>query len=82
MHAWATFVCMRKHVNLDADLLREARRASGAKTDTETICLGLELIVQHEAYRRLAALGGTEPDAADVPRRREKPVKGRKRRAA
>jgi len=31
-----------------------------------------------DAYERLAALGGTEPDAHDVPRRREK-AKRRKR---
>lgn len=70
---------MRKHVNIDEKLLRDARLASGAATDTDTIRIGLELILRQEAYRQLAALGGTEPDARDVRRRREKPrTRGRK----
>lgn len=76
-------MCMRKHVILDEKLLRDAKRAIGAQTDTETIRAGLELILQQEAYERLAALGGSEPHARDVPRRREKPAKRhRGRRAA
>jgi hypothetical protein len=41
--------------------------------------LGLEALVRHAAYQRLAALIGSERDAKDVPRRREKP--GRRRKA-
>jgi hypothetical protein len=36
--------------------------------------LGLESLVRHAAYQRLRALMGSEPDAEDVPRRREKPA--------
>jgi Arc/MetJ family transcription regulator len=66
---------MKKTIHLDEDLLKEAKEACGGKTDTETVRLGLEALVREDAYRRLAALGGSEPDAEDVPRRREKPGK-------
>jgi Arc/MetJ family transcription regulator len=64
---------MKKTLHIDDRLLAEARRASGAATDTETVRLGLEALVRHAAYERLRALRGSEPDARDVPRRREKP---------
>jgi hypothetical protein len=39
---------------------------------TETIRLGLEAFVRRAAYQRLRSLQGTEPDARNVARRREK----------
>ncbi len=65
------FVRMKKTLHIDQKLLREARRACGATTDTETVRLGLEALVRHAAYARLQALRGSEPRAQDVPRRRE-----------
>jgi hypothetical protein len=79
-------VCMpktpvvKKTFNVNVALLAHARRATGAQTDTQAIRLGLEALVRHEAYQQLAALGGSEPRAKQVPRRRE-PTR-RKRRAA
>ena len=64
---------MKKTVHIDEKLLGEARTACGATTDTETIRLGLQALVRQAAYERLRALLGTEPDAQDVPRRRERP---------
>lgn len=63
---------MKKTFNIDSKLLNEAKKACGATTDTDTIRLGLEALVRHAAYQRLRALLGSEPDAQDVPRRREK----------
>ncbi len=63
---------MKKTLHIDEGLLREARAVSGAATDTETVRLGLEALVRRSAYERLRALLGTEPGAADVPRRRER----------
>lgn len=69
---------MKKTFNLDDDLLKEAKVACGAVTDTETVRLGLEALVRHAAYERLRSLLGSEPQARDVPRRRERPaLKGR-----
>jgi Arc/MetJ family transcription regulator len=62
---------MKKTLNIDAELLAEARAASGATTDTEAIRLGLEAVVRHAAYQRLRQLRGSEPGAKDVSRRRE-----------
>src|SRR3954471_7826423 len=73
---------MKKTFNIDARLLTEAKEACGARTDTDTIRLGLEALVRHAAYQRLAALGGSEPFARDVPRRREAASRSRKRRVA
>jgi Arc/MetJ family transcription regulator len=64
---------MRKTVNVDDSLLKEARLACGAATDDETVRLGLEALVRHAAYERLRALRGAEPRARDVSRRRERP---------
>jgi Arc/MetJ family transcription regulator len=65
-------VMKKKTLHIDENLLREARTASDAKTDTETVRLGLEALVRRAAYERLRALRGTEPHARDVPRRRER----------
>ena len=64
---------MKKILNADDKLFREAKAACGATTDTETVHLGLEALVRRAAYERLRALRGSEPHARDVPRRRERP---------
>jgi Arc/MetJ family transcription regulator len=65
--------CMKKTLHIDDELLRHAKVACRASTDTETVRLGLEALVRHAAYERLRALRGVEPRARDVPRRREPP---------
>lgn len=70
---------MKKTLHIDEELLRHAKIACHANTDTETVRLGLEALVRHAAYERLRALRGAEPRARDVPRRREH---SRGRRAA
>jgi len=71
---------IKKTVNIDAKLLKDAKAACGAATDTETIRQGLQALVRKAAYERLQTFAGSEPDAQDVPRRRERPV--RKHRVA
>jgi Arc/MetJ family transcription regulator len=63
---------MKKTLHIDEQLLRQARSASGATTDTDTVRLGLEALVRHAAYERLRALRGSEPRAGPVRRRRER----------
>ena len=63
---------MKKTLHIDEALLREARSACGASTDTETVRRGLEALVRHAAYERLRALRGSESQVRDVPRRRER----------
>lgn len=69
---------MKKTLNIDAKLLKEAKAACGAKTDTEAIHQGLQALVRKAANMRLAALIGSEKHLNDVPRRREEPASKRK----
>ena len=73
---------MKKTLNIDEHLLREAKKACQATTDTDTVRLGLEALVRYAAYQRLRSYLGSEPNAKDVPRRREKAARsGRLRRS-
>jgi hypothetical protein len=74
--------CMKKTLHIDEKLLRDAKAACGATTDTDAVRQGLQTLVRNAAYERLAALMGSEPNAQDVPRRREKPARRARRRAA
>ena len=71
---YGNIVHMKKTLHIDQQLFDEAKAACGATTDTETVRLGLEALVRHAAYQRVRALLGSEPDAQDVPRRREDPA--------
>jgi Arc/MetJ family transcription regulator len=70
---------MKKTFNIDDKLFSEAKQACGATTDTDTVRLGLEALIRHAAYERLRALRGSEPHARDVPRRRERTAKSKRR---
>lgn len=71
-------ICMKKTLNIDAGLLEEAKRAASSATDTETVRRGLEALIRHAAYQRLKALKGSETEAKDVPRRRDRAVTRRR----
>jgi len=73
-YLYGIIVHMKKTLNIDDKLFEQAKAACGATTDTETVRLGLESLVRHAAYQRMRALLGSEPDAQDVPRRREEPA--------
>jgi hypothetical protein len=77
---YGKIVCMKKTFNIDEKLFDEAKASCGATTDTDTVRMGLEALVRHAAYQRLAALRGSETNAADVSRRRE--AQRRKRKGA
>ena len=62
---------MKKTLHIDEKTLQEAKLASGATTDTETVRLGLEALIRHAANQRLRRLRGSEIGAADVSRRRD-----------
>ena len=64
---------MRATVELDDDLLKTASRLTGLSNPTALVHAALTALVEHEAARRLARLGGTQPDMEDVPRRRPEP---------
>ncbi len=61
---------MRTTITIDDDLLAEAAAYTGVKERTELIRLALRSLVEREAARRLALLGGSEPQLKIPPRRR------------
>jgi hypothetical protein len=68
---------MKKTLHIDEATLRDAKKACGAATDTETVRLGLEALVRHAAYERLRKLRGSDAAAKDVRRRRPETRKTR-----
>ncbi len=63
-------VCMRTTINIDESLLEKARRLTGIEEKTALVRRGLEALIALESARRLARLGGTEPELDLPPRRR------------
>ena len=61
---------MRTTINLDDRLLAEAQRMTGMTERTALIHAGLRALIERESARRLARLGGSEPDLKPVHRRR------------
>lgn len=61
---------MRTTVTLDDDLIAKAKRYTGVSETSALVRLALTALVQREAGRRLAALGGTMPNVQAVRRRR------------
>lgn len=64
------FLAMRTTVTLDDQLLAQAQQLCGEQERSALLKEALRALVQRESARRLAALGGSEPDLAPVPRRR------------
>jgi Arc/MetJ family transcription regulator len=61
---------MRTTLIIDDALLEEARELTGIHEKTALVRAGLEALIEREAARRLAALGGTMPHLEAIPRRR------------
>lgn len=61
---------MRTTVNLDQDLLDEARRLTGLTQRANLIREGLRALIERESARRLARLGGSDPQIVPIARRR------------
>ena len=61
---------MRTTLNIDDDLLEQARQLSGLREKTAVVREGLRALIERESARRLAKLGGTEPQVESIPRRR------------
>jgi Arc/MetJ family transcription regulator len=61
---------MRTTLNLDDDLLEEARKLAGIDERTALIHEGLRALISRESARRLARLGGTDRQVKEIPRRR------------
>jgi Arc/MetJ family transcription regulator len=61
---------MRTTVALDDDLVKTAQEYTGIEERSALLRAALKALIHMEASRRLALLGGTEPNLEDIPRRR------------
>ena len=64
---------MRTTLALDDELLAEAEFYTGIREKSALVREALKALVEREAARRLARLGGSEPDLRPIARRRPKP---------
>ncbi|HEX4185202.1 MAG TPA: type II toxin-antitoxin system VapB family antitoxin [Stellaceae bacterium] len=64
---------MRTTLSLDDQLLAKAQTYTGIREKSALVREALKALVEREAARRLARLGGSEPHLKRIPRRRPKP---------
>jgi Arc/MetJ family transcription regulator len=65
---------MRTTLNIDDRLLDEAQRITGMTEKAALVREGLRALIERESARRLARLGGSEPQLESVPRRQSDPA--------
>jgi Arc/MetJ family transcription regulator len=61
---------MRAHLTLDDDQLAQARELTGVGEISALVREALKALIERESARRLALLRGSQPQLADMPRRR------------
>ena len=61
---------MRTTLALDDDLLTQATSLTGLREKTALVREALKALIERESARRLARLGGSEPNLEVPPRRR------------
>ena len=62
---------MRTTVTLDDALLARAMELTGRSEKSALVRDALEALIAQESSRRLARIGGSDPDAVAAPRRRD-----------
>ena len=65
---------MRTTLNIDDQLLDEAQRITGMTEKAALVREGLRALIERESARRLARLGGSEPQLETVSRRQSDPA--------
>ena len=65
---------MRTTITLDDELVAKAKDFSGIQETSALLQQALKQMVEIEASRRLARMGGSSPELKPVPRRRSDPV--------
>jgi len=63
---------MKIIININVKLLVQAQEVTGITKKETLIKEGLRALIERESARRLARLGGTEPQLQDIPRRQMK----------
>ena len=62
---------MRTTINIDDDLLAKASKLAGPLDRSALVREGLKAFIERESAKRLAKLGGSQPDLQAAPRRRQ-----------
>lgn len=62
---------MRTTLALDDELLAKAQAFTGLKQKSALVREALKALIERESARRLARLGGSEPELGAAPRRRK-----------
>lgn len=64
---------MRTTLALDDELVAKAQQFTGLKEKSALVREALTALIERESARRLARLGGSEPQLVQTPRRRTGP---------
>jgi Arc/MetJ family transcription regulator len=65
---------VRTTVNIDDELLAQAQQITGMTEKTALVREGLRALIERESARRLARLGGSQPQLGPVRRRQSDPA--------
>lgn len=65
---------MRTTLNIDDALLEKAQQLTGLTEKVALVREGLRALIERESARRLASLGGSEPQLKAVSRRHSDPA--------
>jgi len=65
---------MRTTITLDDELIKRAQELTGIDEKSYLIREALKAIIARESARRLALLGGSDPDIKPIPRRQSEPA--------
>ena len=61
---------MRTTLSIDDELLEQAAEYTGLTEKSAIVRAALKALIEREAARRLARMGGTSPNLEPIPRRR------------
>ena len=70
LHESFTMTRMRTTLIINQEGLNLVRRLTGIQEKTALVRAGLEALIAREAGKRLASLGGKQPNMKSIPRRR------------
>jgi Arc/MetJ family transcription regulator len=70
MPVWLKEWRMRTTISLDDELVERAQSYTGLREKSILVREALRALIERESARRLARLGGSQPDLAAAPRRR------------
>jgi hypothetical protein len=68
---------MRTTLIIEDELVEQARELTGIDEKTSLVRAGLEALIALESAKRLAAMGGSQPQLRSIPRRRSQSASAR-----